>query len=268
MAVLLAPILRRDAHARFWALGALLSTIPVCAGPIDDRLLIGPGIGFGALLAQLFVEVYRGTHPSTRRIKCGVAVMAVFHVLLSPLLLPVRAYSIDTFESYMQRADVSIPKDASVTQQSVVIINPPIDLFAMYFPFYRAAHDVPRPKYLRWLANGVSALDIERLDARSLRVRPTAGFMANSTQWMLRGTRNPMRVGEVVTLSDAQITVTALTDDQRPAEMVIRFNVPLESPSLHFLQWGKQAYVPFTPPRIGGTVHVPRVDMAEALFGD
>jgi hypothetical protein len=92
--------------------------------------------------------------------------------------------------------------------------------------------------------------------------------MANSTQWMLRGTRNPMRVGEVVTLSDAQITVTALTDDQRPAEMVIRFNVPLESPSLHFLQWGKHSYVPFTPPKIGETVHVPRVDMAEALFGD
>jgi len=48
----------------------------------------------------------------------------------------------------------------------------------------------------------------------------------------------------------------------------VRFHEPLESPRLHFLQWGKQEYVPFALPAVGQTVHVPRVDMHTALLGD
>ncbi|MET0343643.1 MAG: hypothetical protein ABW252_21705 [Polyangiales bacterium] len=268
-AVLLAPILRRDPVARFWALGALLSSIPVCAGPIDDRLLLGPGIGFGALLAQLFVEVYEGTYPRAGKpVRLLVGALAALHLILAPLMLPLRAAAIDTFETYMQRADAGIPRDPSIRTQSVVAINPPVDLFAMYFPCFREAHGVPRPKYLRWLANGVEPLDITRLDAHTLRVRPEHGFLVNSTQLMLRGRGNPMHLGEKVVLSDATFTVTELTDDKRPAEVEVRFVAPLESPSLRFVRWEGQSYVPFELPAVGQTVHVPAVDMKRAMLGD
>ena len=56
-----------------------------------------------------------------------------------------------------------------------------------------------------------------------------------------------MKQGEQVALADATFTVTELTADARPAEVEVRFVEPLESPKLHWLQWGRQEYVPFTP---------------------
>ncbi len=293
LAWLLAPLWRRDRRVRFWGLGALLAAIPVCSGPLDDRLLAGPGIGCAALLAQLFAawagarerdhraaradshpqrvelrgaaQSSESAHPRVRALAVGG--LALLHLAFAPLLLPLRTLGVDAFEVLMTRADASIPSTPDIERQTLVALNPPVDLFAIYFPPYRAGRGIPRPAKLRWLATGISALEVERLDARTLRLRPQAGYLSNSTQWMLRSPRRPLREGEEVVLSDATFQVTELTADQRPAEVLVHFREPLESPTLRFVQWGKREYVPFTPPRVGETMRVPAVDMATALLG-
>ena len=50
--------------------------------------------------------------------------------------------------------------------------------------------------------------------------------------------------------------VTALTADGRSAETTFRFAVPLEAPSLRWLQWKAGVFVPFTLPAIGQEIEL------------
>ena len=269
MVWLVLPLWRSEPAVRFWTLGALLATIPVCAGPLDDRLLAGPGVGFAAVLAYLFSALVQRTYPAqvTTLVKTAGLSLALMHGLFAPLLLPFRTLSVDAFERLFAQASASIPSQPQVVDKTVVVLNPPVDLFAVYFPLYRAAHQVPQPAHFRWLTTGVSAIFVERVDARTLRIRPEAGFLSNSTQWMFRSPKQPFARGDTVTLGESTIEITELTRDGRPAEVRVQFHEPLESPSLAFMQWGTSDYLPFRPPAVGRSLTIPAVDMLAAMFG-
>ena len=269
---LLRPLARRDRTVGFWLVGCLLSTLPVCATFPNDRLLMGPSLGAMALVARLLGAVADGAYPaalgSQRPVKAAAALLAVLHLVLGPVLLPLRARAVALIDTRLRMADASIPATDAITRQTLVLVNPPIDPFAGYFPIYRAALGRPAPRYFRWLATGVSALDIERVGANALRVRPAGGYLASSSQRMLRNLRHPLALGERVSLTGVTFQVTALTGDGRPAEVEVRFAVPLDDPSLRFMQWdGADGYVPFDVPRPGRAVRVPAVDLRRAIFG-
>lgn len=269
MVWLVRPLWRMEPAVRFWTVGALLATIPVCAGPIDDRLLVGPGVGFAAVLAYLLSALLDGTYPAkaSKLVKTAGLSLALLHGVIAPLLLPFRTLSVDAFETLFARAGASIPSDPQIVDKTVVVLNPPVDLFAVYFPLYRAAHQIPQPLHFRWLATGVSAILVERVDAQTLRVRPEAGFLSNSTQWMFRSPKHPFARGDSVALEESNIEITEVTRDGRPAEVRVQFHEPLESPSLQFMQWGTSDYQPFTLPAVGQSVVIPAVDMLAAMFG-
>jgi hypothetical protein len=46
------------------------------------------------------------------------------------------------------------------------------------------------------------------------------------------------------------VQVTEMVDN-RPVEVVFRFDVPLEDPTLRWFAWENGAVVPFTPPAVG-----------------
>ncbi|HJL15815.1 MAG TPA: hypothetical protein RMH99_09170 [Sandaracinaceae bacterium LLY-WYZ-13_1] len=58
--VALVPHLRRDRPARFWALGALLATVPVCATHPHPRLMLVAGLGVAGVLARFVASVVHG----------------------------------------------------------------------------------------------------------------------------------------------------------------------------------------------------------------
>ena len=63
-----------------------------------------------------------------------------------------------------------------------------------------------------------------------------------------------MSLGQRVELTGMTVTVTALTEDGRPAEAAFRFSVPLEDTSLRWLNWKDDMFQPFAPPAVGETV--------------
>ena len=73
---------------------------------------------------------------------------------------------------------------------------------------------------------------------------------------LLRGEDDPMSVGDRVELTGLTIKVTDVTADGCPAEAEFRFAVPLEDPSLRWLQWTAGDFVPFTPPPVGGNIEI------------
>jgi hypothetical protein len=256
---------RSSRCVRFWSLGALLALVPVCASFPHDRLLLGAGIGVMALIAELLLRAIRARTTLKGRLALGVLVP--LHLVLSPLLLPLRAARTDDFNRLIDAADRTIPKTPDVTRRRVVLVNPPLDPFAAYFPVYRQARGVPRPQHLLWLNSGVTDLTITGIDERSLRVRAKDGFLSSSSQLMLRDAKHPPSPNVPISLSTATIRISETTEDGRPLEIVVTFHEPLRSDGLLFLEWKAHGYVPFTPPAPGESVLVPALDLASTLFG-
>src|SRR6185369_3906930 len=201
------------------------------------------------------------------RARIRTMAMAIFlglvHLVIAPLWLPLRARGPADVTSLLSAADRTIPSDPSVTAKTIVLVNPPADAFAGYLPMMRAGTGRPIPGRLRWLATGASASTIRRTDERTLHVALADGFMSLASERMQRSAANPMPVGYTVTLSGMAVEVTAVTEDRRPKEIDARVESSLEDPSLVFLQWTPDGYVPFVVPKIGDTVSLPAVDFTK-----
>jgi hypothetical protein len=265
---LLAPLWRSSAWVRFWLTGSVLSCLPACSAFPQDRLLLGPGIGAMAVLAELFWHYFQGK--ATRRggwPRATVALLGVVHLGFAPLLALQRSASVSQLDGLLRAQDRTLPSTCAVRGQTFVLLNPPLDPFAAYFSVMRQTQGSPRPAHLYWLSTGVSELSVTTLDDFTLRLRPEQGFLSSSSQRMLRGSEHPLTLGQVVTLSDASFTVTELTSDGRPAEVRVRFRLGLRHASLRWFEWQGPGYVPFILPAPGETRSIPAVNLRTVFFG-
>jgi hypothetical protein len=264
LGVLLHPLLRQGRSARFWAAGCALSLVPSCATFPHDRLLLGTSVGAMALISELLL--FHASIAGQAR-QLAVSVLAVVHLLLAPVLLPYRSASVAQLSAVLWKANASIPRTPELTQQTLVIVNPPLVPFAAYLPVYREVAQQPRPHRFLWLATGMSDLRIRRVDSRTLSIRPSLGYLSDSTQLMLRSLGRPLSRGEKVPLDEATFEVVELTADGRPAEVLVRFERELNDRRLVFLRWDTHGYVHFELPPTGASVVLPRVDLLAALSG-
>jgi len=269
-------VLKVSPEARFWALGMFLSALPICGTVPADRLLIFVGVGAMGLVA-CFLRAPEGTpgvrSPSRLRrvsVRSWVGGLVLAHLVFGPLFLPVRALTMQTVASSVGRANASIPLGPEVVHQTIIAVNPPADPYLAFVPIMRASERQPLPAAVRWLAVGQSDVTLVREDARTLLVRPAAGYLAMPTEQLVRDARLAFRVGQVVTLAGVTVEVTELSDDARPAATRWRFEQPLEDPGYVWLRWADAGpgFVPFVPPPIGTTVIVPKVDTLRAFLGD
>ncbi len=266
---MLRPLLARDPRVRFWMLGTALAVLPACSQVVSDRLLLFTGLGAHAAIARLFLafldrEEWTASGGRLRVLgtKLGVGVLVLFHVVIATAWLPLRARGAADVRNFLARGERTVPSSPDVTGKTVVLLNPPADAFPGYLPMKRATEGVPRPGRLRWLATGSSDLHIERLDEITLRVRAAAGFQLLASERMQRSPRHPMPVGFKVELPAMTVLVTDVMPDGRPAEIVARFDLPLEDDHMVLLQWSddRNGFVPFPAPKIGDAVDVPRLD--------
>lgn len=267
-AVLILPLAKRDRVTRFFAIGCVLSTVPMCSTFVHDRLLMVPCLGSMALVARLIAAWISEARQHRRARSVGVGVLALAHLMIAPLFLPVRSYAaVGESRRLLSRAYDSIASDATISNKTVVLVNPPFDPFASYFPLARQVERRPRPKHLRWLATGATALRIERTDDRTLLVEAESGWLSTTSERMLRNPETASaRAGDRVDLTDVSFEVVRVSD-RRPRQIRVRFDVPLEDAGLVWLQWShdERGYVPFRPPAVGANVEIAAVDMRRAL---
>jgi hypothetical protein len=269
--VLFTPLLRRDKTARFWLVGALIATLPACGAFPADRLLPWIGVGGMAVTAQFFAGFVEapelaGLRGATERL--GAILVVATHLVIGPLLLPVRSAGIAQVRAAIGRADDSVPSGPEVKDRIVIYVNPPADPFASYIPVTRAVHGVPRPKMQRWLATGETAVHVARIDDRTVRVRPERGYLLLPSEKLFRNTaRRPFAVGEHISVEELDVTIVTVTPDARPAEVLARFAAPLEDPRYLWLVWSGGGYVPFTPPSVGSETTIPAADLVTVAYG-
>jgi hypothetical protein len=258
IAVVLRRLWKSDPLVRFFATGMLLAAIPINATMPGGRLFAFVGLGAMGLLAR-FMELAK------TRAEIGLARgFFLIHVVLAPLLLAAGTVTVG-FSVPQGATDRAVPRTPDVVSKTVVLVNPPADAYAAALVATRLARGEPRPASVVPLAGVLTAVDVTRVDERTLRVRPEGGFLAHSVDRNWRSLEHPLAKGSVVELSAMTATVTGQTPDGRPAEAELRFHVPLEDPSLVWRWWTRGGYAEWAPPRVGETVHLRGNGFREAL---
>jgi hypothetical protein len=258
-------LLRRDAHARFWALGMLLSAVPVSASVPGERLLLALGVGGAALLARLLAALWETRRLASPARRIATYALLVLHLLAAPFGLPVRAYAMEPLARAMDRLDASLPRSPAVREQSVIILNAPIDVMASYLQVARAARGVPRPAHLYWLSSSSSEVRVTRRDARTLRVEQARGFLLRPEETFYRADAGTLRQAAQVTLSGMQARIVHALPDARPQGVDFAFAEALESPRYLFRIYRDGELVPWQLPAAGGGVTLPAHDFFQVI---
>lgn len=263
--LLVAPIVRSDKVARFWAGGALLSAFVGTASFPSDRLLPFVGLGAMGLVARVLGRAMTGEVGTAPRL--AAAGFAAVHLVVAPLSLPLRAAQMEVFGRMIETATRPIYDSPDLANETVVLINPPTVLFANYLQGRRAWNGETRPRHLYFLSSASSPLTVTRAGPNELVVEPEAGFLFSPLERHYRGATRSLPAGSTVTLSSMRAEIRTVTADGRPQAVDFVFDRPLDTPSLRFFIWRRGGYEPFTPPPAGASVHLPREDFGAILAG-
>lgn len=265
------PLLRTKSAARFFAVGAVLSTVPVCATYPMDRLMSYPSVGALALVA-LFLGSYReqvtrvGVGALRRWSAAGLVCIWVFsHLIVSPVLLVVGTQLLPIAGRISAETYRALPESLPASER-LVAINTPADLVGSFFPISRSSRGASVIPHWLYLYAGPESVSVERLDERTLVVRPGRGFITRPAAQIYRHyATHPMPVGSRVSLEGLHIEITDATADGRPLAARFEFSVPLEDETMHWVQWRDGGYVPFSLPSVGDTVTLPAVRLTTLL---
>lgn len=253
LGLLLAPLIRREPIARFWACGMLLSLLPIAATFPSDRLLFFVGIGAMGLLALFFQKVVESPTLSRWRL-VPTGVLVLIHLVLAPLLMPLRSAFPAGPPTAVRAMSFRVPLDESVRAQTVVVVNAPIAAIVHYLPVIRLLEDEPVPRRTRVLAPAVPSVTVRRANERSLLVSQERGYLVVPFDQLFRTLEHPLGVGDRVELAGMTAEIQSVTPDNRPLAVLFRFDVPLEDESLRWFCYQDGEYVPFALPPIGETV--------------
>lgn len=149
-------------------------------------------------------------------------------------------------------------------ERTVVVVNAPSAMVANYLVLRRELDGASVPRHMRVLAPSILSVAVRRVDERTLAIVPEGGYLRYPLDRVFRSERREFAGGDQVRLTGMTVTIESLTSDGLPAEAAFRFDVPLESPSLHWLCYRSDGFEPFTPPAVGQETEI-RIDWKALL---
>lgn len=255
--VLLIPVVRADRTSRFFALGMLLSIVPMFSTIPQDRVTLVASLGGFGLLASAFSTL---GECSSRLRRVSLRVLAALHLGLSPLLFLQAVTSMAGIEGASRKLTSALPDHGG---GHVVLVHSPLEILTLYAPMIRRRAGGADLASLHQLYAGSADLSVTRVDARTLELRATPGYCNLGIECIFRAKNatvehEPRRFGPFVrTVSEAR--------DGRPVAVRFVFDEPLESPCHFWLKWDGSKPVPWLPPEVGASVQLPRLAPVRAL---
>ena len=258
------PILQARRTSAFWAIGLLCAAVPLVSGIPGNRNLGFVSLGVMGLAGQLFVDVatVRRSGPLTTLqvilLKAATPLLLILYLVVSPVVVITNPSSTRTMaEEQAQVANFG--SDPDLANQHLYVVNPPGTMIYLPGLFERLFSDDPFPASINYLSSGFTPVHIRRVDERTIVVTPEGGYtplpgdIVDDTTGMVMpihpenvyraldqttyNPRNPMQVGQVVTLSEVSVQVTEMTGDGRIAQATFTFAHPLEDKRYVWLLW-------------------------------
>jgi hypothetical protein len=245
------PLWARDRRARFWTLGMLGALVPFALTLPMDRLVLFASLGFGGVLAAW-------AEHRTRSERLGIALL-VLHLPLSFGFGLVRAATLQTGADMLTSDRDALPSGPEVADQTFVYVTG--NFHRVHLTLLRRADGTPAPRRAVILSSMFHGVTVTRRDAHTVDVVPDGGFLQLDLDRIHRADATPLTAGTEVALPDVTITVMEVVDG-RPHRARFRFAVPLEDPSLRWLQTAVTGTVgplpvfeaqPFALPAVGET---------------
>ncbi|HEY8075089.1 MAG TPA: hypothetical protein VIF62_13290 [Labilithrix sp.] len=242
-------LVRADRRARFFALGSLLATLPVCATFPSARLMVIPGFalfGFVAMIAE---------HSTSRVARAFRAWSCVARLVLSVPLFAGACLMMRAFGAQVDRLAADMPAAGAASR--VMIVNAPDAIFVAFVLARSRLADPPARWRMLSLAAGRRDVHLRRADDHTLIVHTDGGLYRTFTELLGRRPGVAMPAGTRIELTGVSIEVTHAMADGVPDEMTFRYDVPLDDPSLAWRVWRGVDLLPFTPPPAGETTTIP-----------
>jgi len=253
---------RHHRLAPVFAWGALIAALPMCATNPDDRLLLLPGFGAFGLMAIAMHRVWQEAS-SSFTVRATIAALAVVHLAIAPLLLPLRGMNMSSLMSrFVGRGAASIP--AGPEAASIVILGTPDVLMTNYMfveRFY--GRDVPPPPHIAPVLtvqnDGVAT--VERTGERTVIVRNERG--QNGGPWTVVYRKDAFRAGERFRVRDLEVEILELGAAGLPTAIQFTFDQPLEDQ--RWLYWREGEFVPTPVVKVGEQMSFKATPLVEAL---
>jgi len=257
--LMLAPLIRKDRTARFWALGMILSVLPISSVIPHDRNLLFVGLGTMPLIAQWISWINQidwSMKLPLWRFSSRFLMIAfiVIHAVIAPLSLPIAITVPAKIQDSIIRASESLPFDPELQNQEFVLINPPNWLFLdCYISHYRTVQGKLNP--IRSLTSGGSTLTLKRVNARTVEIRAESENLIHFDDTIFKSKRFDMHPGQKIELDDMIVEVLEVKDGVA-STVSFRFLISLEDSNLAWFRWNNDIYVPFILPAIGEEVTI------------
>lgn len=204
------------------------------------------------------------------------AALIAVHLLLAPPAMVYAAYSVAGFEPVLRPLADSLPQDDRVRGQELIIVHAPTNFLIHYAITMNLLDGRPTPRHTYVLGSTLGAMDVRRVDERTVVLRPSIGFLAppgtpaggavglpppvdmnyllQMFDVLFRSGDLPFHVGDSFELAGAHGQVTELTSDGRPLEVTFRFTAPVEDPRYRWVTWEAGRLVETKPPAEGESV--------------
>jgi hypothetical protein len=264
LALAVYPVLKAHRASAFWIIGLLIAVIPLISGIPQNRNLGLVSLGVMALAGQLFADVAITKKAESLNtvqlvlLKIATPMLLILYLLVSPIVVITNPGSTRTMaEDQAQVADFG--SDPELSQQHLYVINPPGTMIYVAGMLQRIFTDQPFPASINYLSSGFTPVHIERADAQTIVVTPEDGYtplpgpIVDEASGMVThvgpenvyraldefyyNPRQPMQVGQVITLSEVTVEVTEMTADGRITQAAFTFAHPLEDNRYVWLLW-------------------------------
>lgn len=231
-------------YLRMWLLGMLLSLVPATTALPQDRVLTFTGVGASAALAHFLYLVFRQKKSVSflpRWSTLTVAgLLAVLHLLLSPLLLPFASYSTKMLsDNLISTKPSEFAGIDDIENKRVVLLGTPLASSLAIAPlrFYRGE---PIPERLWLLSSLDKEFEVTRTGNKEVIVSLESGFIQGPEIGVRDFVRFPFTHGEQIRLDGMTIEIRSFNDKGMPTQLALQFEQPLETMNVLFLHWSRE----------------------------
>ncbi len=242
---LLGKQIYRSTQRRYFWLGCgwMIVFLPllVCTVP-DDRILMLPSIGFAALIGSWVAHARQQGAPHPRAM--GYVGTHAVVALSVTLIMSYVGYRIE------RNLQTMVSHVGELTSgDKICLVNSRFDAQVLFGQQTLQALTHRDDVGFACLTEAEYP-QIERLDARTLRMTDESGFFSGFLGAMGSSKANSKKIGDVFDAGFYRVTITGSSDD-KVTEIELAFDEPLESERYHFFEGGWVGEPkPWTPPPI------------------
>jgi hypothetical protein len=237
---------------RWLVLGACGATVVALGGYPGGRLLLGPDLGFAALLGVTIRRAIPNA-PWPRRAAGGV--VASIHLLAPPLvLLGAAVPAIASMSRANEAIARAVPAEVAPAGRVFVVASDP--MASIYAGAVLASEDTRRLECWSWLSGAPTDHRLTRVDDATLSLEAVGtSFLRGPFEALYRAPGFPMKAGDEVEQCGARFRVAAV-EEGRPTRIEVRFAGSPDDESVVLLAWNGTRLARVRLPRPGEEIRL------------